>query len=43
MRSTRLNAVILLAALPLLGSCSKEPKSEPAKASQPAPPTVATP
>ena len=43
MRSTRLNAVILLAALPLLGNCSKEPKSEPAKASEAAPPTIATP
>ena len=43
MRSTRLNAVILLLTLPLLGSCSKEPKSEPAKASQAAPPSVPTP
>lgn len=29
--------VILLASLPLLGSCSKEPKSEPAKPSKPPP------
>ena len=43
MRSTRLNAVILLAALPLLGNCSKEPKNVPAKASEDAPPSVATP
>ena len=43
MKPTRFNALILLASLPLLGSCSKEPKSEPAKASQPAPPTVDTP
>src|SRR5690349_18600104 len=34
-------AVILLASLPLLGSCSKEPKSEPAKPLEP--PSTATP
>ena len=43
MRSTKLNAVILLAALPLLGSCSEEPKSELVKASEPALPSVPTP
>jgi plastocyanin len=42
MTPTRLNAVILLACLPLLGNCSKEPKSEPAKASEAAPATVPT-
>jgi len=36
-------AVILLASLPLLGSCSKEPKSEPAKPSEPSPATAPEP
>lgn len=43
MSATQLIAVIVLALSPLLGSCSKEPKSEPAKPSEPAPPPDATP